>query len=579
MKTAFWCASLLAIASPAAASSTGTFVSVAPQTLASLDPAAIYEEHDLAIALNIYEPLLAHGPNSWTFEPFLATAVPTRENGLLSADGRTYSFPIRKGVLFHDGSELIPEDVRYSLLRVMLSDFSQTGGQPAAMFLNAVFGVTALSDARGRPRISYAQAAKAVRVEGDRLVVRLRRPNDTFLGIISSWPFIMSKKWAVAMGEWDGEEASWSRFRGRPAEASKLRFVADGTGPFRLEGREASKNVVVLARHEGYWRGPAALKRLVFHEVASEMLRLSMLESGDADCAQLSRASLRDAANIPGVKVYDGLPGWTVGHIIVFNFKSDNTAALRSGRLDGKGVPSGFFADRDVRLGFAYAFDYEAFFKQALRGQGHRASGPLPFHIYNRRDPEVPFSYDPAQAAEHFKKAWGGRLWKKGFSTVIGYPAGSPEAHAAAEILASGLKAINPAFRLDLQPRRFAPNQKGAQEDLPVTVQTYVGDYPDPDTFAFNLLHSAGPLPRAQKYSSRKMDRLVEAARAGTPDQREALYRKVHDLYVKDVPQVELYYPQSFQAVRANVTGVGGGEWQGAFSLHNALEFYKVKKL
>jgi peptide/nickel transport system substrate-binding protein len=308
------------------------------------------------------------------------------------------------------------------------------------------------------------------------------------------------------------------------------------------------------------------------------MMRLSMLDGGDADAAELSRAGLRDAADMPGVKVYDGLPSWAVGQVIAFNFDSRNQAALRSGRLDGKGVPPGFFADRDVRLGFAYAFNYDVFFKRALRGQGRRAAGPLPFYIYNWKNPEVPFSYDPARAAERFKKAWGGRLWKKGFHTVIGYPAASPEAHAVAEILAHELKDINPAFLLEPLPQRFAAHQKGAQEDLPVMVQTYVADYPDLDTFAFNLLHSAGSLPRAQKYSSRKMDALVEKARSAPEAEREAIYRQIQELYVKDLPQVELYYPKAYQAVRADVSGVGGEGWQGRFSLHNALDFYRIKK-
>ena len=52
-------------------------------------------------------------------------AVGERGIVVLSEDaGRTYAFPIRKGVVFHDGSTMTPEDVRYSLLRFLLMDRS-----------------------------------------------------------------------------------------------------------------------------------------------------------------------------------------------------------------------------------------------------------------------------------------------------------------------------------------------------------------------------------------------------------------------------------------------------------------------
>ena len=59
--------------------------------------------------------------------PALATEVPTIDNGLISEDGLTYTFPIREGVMFHDGTELTAEDVKYSWDRVMTMDLP--GGQ------------------------------------------------------------------------------------------------------------------------------------------------------------------------------------------------------------------------------------------------------------------------------------------------------------------------------------------------------------------------------------------------------------------------------------------------------------------
>src|SRR5438309_11360209 len=74
-----------------------------PQTL---DPDTQYDTASYEIVYpNVYETLIGYnGSVLSTYVPRLATEVPSLANGLLSKDGLTYSFPIRKGVKFHDGS-------------------------------------------------------------------------------------------------------------------------------------------------------------------------------------------------------------------------------------------------------------------------------------------------------------------------------------------------------------------------------------------------------------------------------------------------------------------------------------------
>ncbi len=570
---------LLPAARPAAASSTDTFVSVAASPVSNLDPAAMYETRSLAAALNIYEPLVVFTTDSakTPVAPFLASAVPTRENGLLSADLKTYTFPIRPGVAFHDGSILTAEDVRYSLLRFMLSDFV---GGPSAMLLEPVLGVPSIRDRKGRLRVDFKTAAATVTTDADRVVVRLCKPDATFLAVLASWPLVMSKAWAAAAGEWDGTESSWLRLKGRLPEQSRLRFAANGTGPFRVT-EPVSKELVTLERFEGYWRRkPAALKRVVLREVDSEMLRLSMLEAGDADTAELSRSSLRDAAEAPGVRVDEGLPAWSAGRIIFFNFRTaaQDNPCLRSGRLDGRGIPPDFFSDSNVRQGFAHAFDYEVFLTQALRGQGERAAGPIPFSRFSWQPPAPAYGHDRAKATEQLQKAWQGRLWAQGFQAEIGYDAADPEAQAAAEILAAELKAIKPEFALLPKPLRRSSLLKAIREHrLPIFVGGFEPDYPDPHSYAFNLLHSAGFYPAAQGFARKAIDSVVEKARRSR-EHREALYRDLMDLYAAELPQIYLYYPVGFRALRRNVSEASPDIWMGPFTLHNALYFRHVRK-
>src|SRR6185295_8398580 len=89
----------------------------------SMDPAWSFDTASHEAILNIYEPLFGFkGSSTDQLTPLIAEKVPSRENGLLSQDGKTYRIPIRKGVRFHDGTPVMPEDVRYSIMRFMLLD-------------------------------------------------------------------------------------------------------------------------------------------------------------------------------------------------------------------------------------------------------------------------------------------------------------------------------------------------------------------------------------------------------------------------------------------------------------------------
>lgn len=89
----------------------------------SLDPAKAYDTASWEIMTNIYEPLIFYaGASGDQFVPVLATEVPTVANGGIINDGKTYRFRIRKGVKFHNGNDLTPEDVEYTFERNMIVD-------------------------------------------------------------------------------------------------------------------------------------------------------------------------------------------------------------------------------------------------------------------------------------------------------------------------------------------------------------------------------------------------------------------------------------------------------------------------
>ena len=132
--------------------------------IVTLDPVYPYDAITQGMLFNVYETLLRFKGSSLTvFEPLLASKVPSTQNGLASADGLTFKFPIRKGVKFHNGDALTPEDVKYSLLRFMFTD--PTGG-PASLLLEPVFGLASSRGADGKPAVTKAEFEAAVKVQG-----------------------------------------------------------------------------------------------------------------------------------------------------------------------------------------------------------------------------------------------------------------------------------------------------------------------------------------------------------------------------------------------------------------------------
>src|SRR5687768_13960510 len=122
----------------------GVLVHGADDEPTTLDPAQVEPgEGGETVILQVYERLLEFGPSGPELVPALATEVPTAENGGISADGLTYTFRIREGVKFHDGSDLTAEDVKFSWDRAMTMDLPEGN---ADMLIDNVAGTRVVDD-------------------------------------------------------------------------------------------------------------------------------------------------------------------------------------------------------------------------------------------------------------------------------------------------------------------------------------------------------------------------------------------------------------------------------------------------
>ncbi len=511
----------------------GTFIYATIGPWDSLDPAYAYDTASGEILQAVYEPLLSNWDTESTTEyaPILAT------EWTVSADGKTYRFKIREGVKFHNGNELTPEDVEYSIERGMVQDY---GAGPQWMLFEPLFGTDTQTSRTEDGLIPLEDIKSKVEVDGQWVQFNLASPYEPFLQILSQpWGSIVDKEWCIENGDWDGTQASYEELNDPPSGGSPLQEIMNGTGPFKLERFESGVETVMI-RNDNYWREPANLERVIIKVVDEWTTRRLMLEAGDADIVDVPRAHIDELEDVVNLTVYKDLPGLqNVAMFFQFNISEESTM-VGSGELDGAGIPLDFFSDPDVRKGFAYAFDYETFLSDAYMNEAQQTGSPICEGL-SYYDPNAPrYSLDLAKAEEHLQKAWGGEVWEKGFTFTIAYNAGNLQRKTACEILQENLFSINEKFTVLIQVMQWPTLLRGMYSSLvPMFQIGWIADYPDAHNFIFPFMHSNGTFSGWQNYSNAEVDALIsQAISAESPAERESLYRQLDQLYYEDVPSV-----------------------------------------
>jgi peptide/nickel transport system substrate-binding protein len=552
-------AALLSIPASAQVKNPDTFVYATIGDVDSLDPVWPYDSASHGVINNIYEYLLTYtggGVKIQNLSPLLATKVPSRANGLISADGLTYRLPIRKGVKFHSGATLTPEDVRYSLLRFMLLD---RDGGPSSLLLEPILGITGTrKDGKVIPGLGE-KAMQAVSIDGDAVVIRLPKPFAPFLTILATYGAISEKKWCKEHGQWDGTLETWEMFNNPRRESTTPNEIANGTGPFRLGRFERTTKQIVLERFDSYWRKPARLKTVIIKTVDEFATRKLMLQAGDADSIYGPQMYFPQLQNLPGVELIDKQQTLDISPLLFFAYHINpvGNQNIGSGKLDGEGVPPDFFSDKDVRKALVYSIDYDAYVRDINRGKGRVASSFLPPDMLGYRPGKGKYRFDPKLAAEHFKKAWKGKAWEKGFKVSITYNTGSAPAQAISQMLKKNVEALNPKFHIDVRSLQWSTYlEQSQQKKIPLFLAAWAADYPDPHNFAFPLLHSSGYYPGKQGFKSPEMDALIEkAVRTIDEAERTKLYARLHELWDEEVPNVLLAEGWRYRAQRSWVKG------------------------
>ncbi|UCH21660.1 MAG: ABC transporter substrate-binding protein [Deltaproteobacteria bacterium] len=532
-----------------------TFVLATYGTLRTLDPAACYDTTGSQRIWNIYETLIFFdGSKTDEFIPILATRVPTLTNGGITADGKTYTFQIRKGVRFHQGGELTPEDVAYSFKRNMIAD---PDGGPMWMLLEALTGQSSTRDRDGKIIEGIFEAIdKAVEVRGHSVVFHLPRPYPPLMGILAySSSVIMDKQWAVSRGCWDGDIQNADKYNNPAPGHEPLQKITNGTGAFRMKLWEPSKQFV-FERFDGYWGPKSALKNVIVKYVKEWSTRKLMLQNGDADRVTVDIPYVPEVKSMRGLKLYQ-VPQLSVSFAL-FCQKVDPTGNpnIGSGKLDGHGIPPDFFADINIRKAFLHAMDRETYKEDVFHNLVIMPTSPnikgLPYH----RDVPV-YDFDLKKSKAYTKKAWGGKVWQKGFKMVITYNSGNAMREAAAVMLAENIMSLNPKFRIDVRNVEWKDYLvKYRNYSYPIFITGWGADYADPHNFLYTFMHSQGVYGKYMAYQNVDVDRLCEAGIVTIdPAKREQIYSKLQHLWYEEAIGIPLYQQINVRAYRDYVHG------------------------
>jgi peptide/nickel transport system substrate-binding protein len=385
-------------------SNPGLYVHAADDEPLSLDPAQVAAgEAGESVILQVYERLVEIGPGGPDLIPAISSEVPTVENGLISEDGLTYTFPIREGVTFHDGSELTAEVVKFSWDRALEMDLPEG---------NAGF---------------LGDQIASTEVDGNNFIVTLNQRNAAFLNSIvtSAVASIVSQEAVEANG---GVEA------GTPNEFMASNMV--GTGPYEFTVWNRAENIQ-LGVYDDYWGEPAHLDVRI-DQVADTDVRALGLQAGDYDSIETDPTFIGDLEGADGVEIFSG-------DFLLEPVHMGMNMNIPEGSLPPEDtIPIDFFHDVNVRRGFNLAFDYQAFIEGAMAGLG----GPLPHYLpqgmlgYDESLPQ--YETDLAAAEEAFRAAG---YWDEGFvMTVLAEEGGIFE--IAGLVLADSMAALNPAFQI-----------------------------------------------------------------------------------------------------------------------------------
>ncbi len=534
-----------------------TYVWQAFGEVVSLDPARAYDTASGEILENVYETLFTYdGANIDKFVPALATSYEVSE------DGKTYTFTLREGVQFHSGNTFSCRDVEYSFERGMVTAHPE--GAVSYLIGDQFLGtqIDGSDPEAYKAEVSFEMIDNAVECVDDYTVqLNLTKAEPALLAILAYTAFgIVDSQWAIENGMWDGTEATWEDWIGRDLTQEYMNDKVSGTGAYTVISQDSE--TTVAKRFDGYWGGAPALENVVYRYVDEQAANILALQQGDADRIVLGdQAGLVQLRGAPGVTVYEN-EDWNPTSVttVFFNYDIDtsNNEDVGSGQLDGNGIPSDFFNDLHVRLGFASLFDQQGFIEQVYEGKGRALTVGMPPSFLGYDDSVPIRSLDLEAAEAHFRAAYDGQLWDTGFEFTALYNAGNTTRQTALEIIKENVEFLNPKFKMNVRALAWPDFlARTGEQKVPMFALGWGADYADPKNFIDTFYSNSGFYSARTSINFPDIQALIDDAnRATDPAERAFYYSEIARKHYELAPLIALPTPAAYIAARSNLQGI-----------------------
>ena len=297
-----------------------------------LDPALIDDGESSKPICQMYEGLLKYGDNNTEVEPCLA------ESWEVSEDGLTYTFKLRQGVKFHDGTDFNAEAVKYNVDRQTVNKTEDM------LYADFVFGDVAACNV----------------IDDYTAEIVLNKVSTPFLNNL-----------AMSLG------APMVSPTACEANNNNLNEAPCGTGPYKFV-RWDKNEAVVMERNEDYWGEKGVAKQIVFKTITDNSARVVALTNGEVDIIDGIDANVVDQVTSAGALL-------NMAEGMNINYLAYNTQRI---------------TDPEVRKALSQAVNVPELVASLYRGYASEATSILPTFMPGYSADVKQVSYDPEAAAQ-----------------------------------------------------------------------------------------------------------------------------------------------------------------------------------
>jgi oligopeptide transport system substrate-binding protein len=472
----------------------------------SIDPSLATDVMSQHVLDDLFEGLVTLGEDGRTISGVALTWD-------TSADGKTWTFHLRKDARWSNGQPVTADDFVYAWRRQVDPATGSEYSQALAPIENAI------DIAAGKMPISSLGVEST---SPQTLVVHLRTPAPYLLALLTN--AYLDPIYEPAVKQWGD---SWTQ----PGH-----MVSNGA--FLLSERVINGHIT-LDKNPYYWdANRVRLSKVIYYSVSDNDATTSQYLSGNLDFTDRFNISEKDRLQrILGSQVVLS-PGFATA-MFGYNFTKPP-----------------FAGNPKLRLALNVALDREILMTYVSHGVGIPAYNMMP--PLDGYEPAIP---DWAHLPSDARHALARKLYQEaGYSdshpleTVLTYASGGPEARRFMEAL-SAMWQMNLGAKVQIYNEEWKVFLQGRQMKQPTLYwDAWSGDYPDPFTFMQNFQSGNGM--NDGDYRNPQFDTLVdEASSINDAAARSALFHKAEEILNEDAPLLPVYFYVNPHLIKPYVKG------------------------